>query len=142
MISVGGHRAACLCVAHIKLISFDDDLISHAKLWTVHRDCDRHKPSICVVVGSSDLDSESLPIRARIGRAHSRPSNLKNIPTMIRFVLSLFGVLFIQAALMGHLQSTSGDVFTAFGDGLRVAVRYDTGLLHHVTSIFTGSRVG
>lgn len=59
--------------------------------------------------------------------------------TMIRFILCLFGLLFIQAAIMGQMQPKSGDVFTSFGDGLRAAVAYDTGLVQNVEGLFTGS---
>ena len=54
---------------------------------------------------------------------------------MIRFFLCLLGLLFIQAGVMGHLNSTSGDVFTSFGDGLREAVAFDTNLVNRVKSL-------
>jgi hypothetical protein len=58
---------------------------------------------------------------------------------MIRFVLNLFGLLFIQAALMGHCHSGSGDMFTRFGDGLRDAVAFDTGLVRRIENLFRGT---
>lgn len=57
---------------------------------------------------------------------------------MIRFVLCLLGLLFIQAGVMGHMHSASGDVFACFGDGLRAAVAFDSGLVVRLKNLFTG----
>ncbi len=57
---------------------------------------------------------------------------------MIRFFLCLLGLLLIQAGVMGHMNSTSGDVFTSFGDGLREAVTFDTNLVNRIRGLVTG----
>ncbi|MGY6258856.1 hypothetical protein [Paraburkholderia xenovorans] len=61
---------------------------------------------------------------------------------MIRFFLCLLGLLFIQAGVMGHMSSTSADVFTSFGDGLREAVTFDTNLINRVKSLVASSVAG
>lgn len=61
---------------------------------------------------------------------------------MIRFFLCLLGLLFIQAGVMGRMNSTSADVFTNFGDGLREAVTFDTNLINRVKSLVTNNAAG
>jgi hypothetical protein len=54
---------------------------------------------------------------------------------MIRFVLCLLGLLFIQAGVMGQLSNGhAGDFFSNFGSGLRLSVEYDTAYVRRAAS--------
>lgn len=54
---------------------------------------------------------------------------------MIRFVLCLLGLLFIQACVMGQLSNgSSGDFFSNFGTGLRESVEFDTSYFRRAVS--------
>jgi hypothetical protein len=60
--------------------------------------------------------------------------------TMIRFVLCLLGLLFIQAGVMGQLSNgNTGDFFSNFGTGLRQSVQLDTAYVRRAAS-FVGFR--